>query len=442
MNLLLIVLVIIVLISLNALYVAAEFATISARRTRVQSLAEAGNRTAQRLLPFLEDNVKLDRYIAACQVGITISSLIVGFYGQAQLAPYLSPFMASGVAIVLALVLLTSLQVIFGELLPKSLALRFPERIAVMTTLPMLWSLALLRPFIAFLNGSALALLRLFGLKASKEMHVHSPEELELIFRESAQGGYIDADERQMLENALSLEQRLARHIMVPRNRMQSAEANCQAGALLEQLRSTPHSRFPVYEGDIDHIVGMIHLKDLFLLAQDSPESSIRDIIRPVQVLPENNSVDSVWHTLQQSQNYMALLFDEYGGTVGLLTLEDIIEEIIGEVQDEFDAELAPIRAQADKEILVRGDVLLHVINKKFLLHLDTSQADTIGGFMLHQLEQSPPVGSRVGSRVGAQVNHDGVILKVAELDDNAVSMVSIELPQASHEDWKHEVQA
>lgn len=442
MNLLLIVLVIVVLISLNALYVAAEFATISARRTRVQSLAEAGNRTAQRLLPFLEDNVKLDRYIAACQVGITISSLIVGFYGQAQLAPYLSPFMASGVAIVLALVLLTSLQVIFGELLPKSLALRFPERIAVMTTLPMLWSLALLRPFIAFLNGSALALLRLFGLKASKEMHVHSPEELELIFRESAQGGYIDADERQMLENALSLEQRLARHIMVPRNRMQSAEANCQAGALLEQLRSTPHSRFPVYEGDIDHIVGMIHLKDLFLLAQDSPESSIRDIIRPVQVLPENNSVDSVWHTLQQSQNYMALLFDEYGGTVGLLTLEDIIEEIIGEVQDEFDAELAPIRAQADKEILVRGDVLLHVINKKFLLHLDTSQADTIGGFMLHQLEQSPPVGSRVGTRVGAQVNHDGVILKVAELDDNAVSMVSIELPQASHEDWKHEVQA
>lgn len=409
------------LIMLNALYVAAEFATISARRTRVQSLAEEGNRMAQRLLPFLQDPKKLDRYIAACQVGITISSLVVGFYGQAQLAPLLEPIMPAGVAIVLALVVLTSLQVILGELLPKSIALRFPERLAIFTTLPMLWSLAILRPFIAFLNGSALAILRVFKLDKSKEIHVHSPEELEFIFNDSAAVGYIDAGEREMLENALVLDKRLARHIMVPRGRMVVASHAMPAGELLRELAQTPSTRFPVYEKDIDHIIGLVHLKDLFLLAQENPASNIASIIRPIPIVPESNSVDELWQEMQQAQSYMAVLFDEYGGTAGLVTFEDIVEEIVGELQDEFDAEMRPMHHTDASHVRVRGDVLVSVVNKKFLLHLESASAETIGGFVSEKLEHIP--------QVGEVLQLDDVSIRVEKVDANAVTSVNISLP-------------
>lgn len=415
------------LIMLNALYVAAEFATISARRTRVQSLAEQGNRMAQRLLPFLQDTKKLDRYIAACQVGITISSLLVGFYGQAQLAPLLEPIMPAGVAIVLALVVLTSLQVILGELLPKSIALRFPERLSIATTLPMLWSLAILRPFIAFLNGSALAILRSLKLNKSKEIHVHSPEELEFIFNDSAAVGYIDAGEREMLENALVLEKRLARHIMVPRGRMIVARHDMAAGALLKELAQTPCTRFPVYEKDIDHIIGLVHLKDLFLLAQATPESDISSIIRPIPIVPESNSVDELWQEMQQSQSYMAVLFDEYGGTAGLVTFEDIVEEIVGELQDEFDAEIRPIHHSDANHVRVRGDVLVSVVNKKFLLHLESGAAETIGGLVSEKLERIP--------QVGEVLQLEDIHICVEKVEADAVTLVSISLPEKNTTD-------
>ena len=423
MTLILIFAVITLLISLNALYVTAEFATISSRRARLQTLANEGSSNAELLLPYVEDPERLDRYIAACQVGITLSSLIVGFYGQAQLTPYLGSGLSTAVAAVIVLIFLTALQVIFGELIPKSVAMRYPERFALLTARPLIWSLKILRPLITLFNGSAFMLMRLFGLELGKGTHAHSPEELEFIFRESAQGGYLDKEEKEMLENVLRFETRLARQIMVPRVRMMSVDVARKPGELLKELVETPYMRFPVYKGSVDKIVGVLNLKDLFTYAQKTPDRSLRNIIRVVPVLPETNTVNEVWDELKRHQSHIAVLFDEYGGVVGMITLEDIIEEIVGEVQDEFDSEDKRIERRGDK-VFLRGDVNIATMNRKFLLSLPENEADTVGGMMFEELERTP--------KVGDSVTLNDLTFKVEAVKEGAASQVSVILKEDS----------
>ena len=424
MGLVVVIAIVILLIGLNAFYVAAEFASISARRSRVEALAEAGSGGAKRLLPYLADAGKLDRYISASQIGITLTSLAVGFYGQAQLTPYVGLGLSAGLTAALVLIFLSALQVIFSELVPKSIAMRYPERLGVLTALPMVVSLFVLRPLIALFNGSALLLLKLFGVERGSETHAHSPDELELVFRESAQGGFLDVDEREMLENVLQFETRLARQIMVPRNRMVTAELSEDPAELLARLVETPHMRVPVFEGTIDNVVGVLNLKDLFGYVRQGRNSTsqggLRAILRDVPLLPETNTVSEVWDVLKSQQHHLTVLFDEYGGTVGMVTLEDIIEEIVGEVQDEFDHERVRLETR-DGAVHVRGDVLVSIINRQFLLTLPQDEADTIGGLVLEELERSPSVGDTVHS--------GGVTLTVTAVDDNAVTGVSFVAP-------------
>ena len=426
MSLVIVVAVIVLLLGLNALYVAAEFSAISSRRARVSNMADDGSSAAKRLLPFLESPRELDRYIAACQVGITLSSLMVGFYGQAQLSPYLGFGLSTGVAAVIVLISLTTLQVIFGEIVPKSIALRYPERLATATVLPMRWSLFVLRPFIALFNGSALLLLRLFGIESKTETHAHSPEELEMVFSESAKGGFLDLDEQEMLANVLQFETRLARQIMIPRNRMMSIDVSEPPSEALARLVQTPHMRFPVYNGTIDTIIGVLNLKDLFSFVQAEGSGTLHDVLREVPLLPETNTVSEVWDTLKLRQNHMAVLFDEYGGTVGLVTLEDIIEEIVGEVQDEFDEEEQRIEQHGDT-VHVRGDVLITTLNRKFLLQLPEDEADTIGGLMLEELERAPEKGD--------EVTLGDVTLQVTGVNDNAVTGVGFIMPDTAEDE-------
>jgi putative hemolysin len=414
------------LVAVNALYVAAEFATVSARRTRVEELAESGNRLAAALLPILKDPAQLDRYIAACQIGITLSSLIVGFFSQARLTPViapwlsgnfgLSPLAAVSITSSVVLVLLTALQVVFGELVPKSISLRYPERVALGTMLPMRWSLFLLRPFIAVLNGSALALMRRLGLRNTGEhAHVHSPEELEFLFRESARGGYIDAGEREMLENVLHIRTRTARQIMVPRTRMVTASGTATPRQLLRELVASPHTRFPVIGETSDEILGMVHLRELFAFAQDHPEGALTAVVRALPLLPESISVSELWAELRQQRAHMAVLFDEYGGVAGLVTLEDIIEEVVGELQDEFDQEVEAVRELGGGRVRLRGDLLVRTVNSRFLLDLPTD-TDTIGGLVMEKLEHTPRVGERLelaGARFEVGAVHEGAVTDV-----------------------------
>jgi CBS domain containing-hemolysin-like protein len=424
-----------VLVGLNALYVAGEFASVSSRRTRIVQLAEEGNRLAQVVLPVLEDPRKLDNYIAASQVGITLSSIVLGIYGQRQIAPLIAPWLdrlplgslvSAGSAAVLVLILMTVLQVILGELVPKTLAIQYPEQLALITALPMKWSADyILKPLIALLNGSGALILRALGASyAGGHAHVHSPEEILILVKESHRGGLLDAKERQLLSNLFRTSDKRAADIAVPRNRVVAAEVDEPLLEALHQVADSAYTRMPVFEGDIDHVVGFVHLIDLFNLYQADPAASLRDILRPVPFVPETLPISEVWNRLNETQSYLALVFDEYGGVSGLITREDLIEELFGEVQDEFDSERALIAPSSAGRYVVRGDMLIVDLNASLELRLPHDLAHTIGGLIVEELGRAP--------RVGDVVETAGVRLQVEMVDELSVSQVGLILPGKS----------
>ena len=446
----LILLVVSLMVFLNALYVAGEFAAVSARKTRIIQLAEEGNNLAKRLLPVLQQPHKLDNYIAASQVGITLSSIVLGIYGERQIAPIIAPWIerlpfgldasaagtvaATGIATTLVLLFLTTLQVVLGELVPKSLAIQYPERMALATVLPVKLSADyLLKPLIVILNGSGNLLLKLLGMEADHEhAHVHSPEEIVILVRESHRGGLIDADERQFLQNVFRSTNIQAGEIAIPRNRMVAAPIDRPLSQVLEMAAESAFTRIPIYEGDIDQIVGFVHLRDLFALHRTDPNASLRSILRPVPFVPESLSLPGVWDRLDQAQSYLAIVFDEYGGTAGLLTREDLIEELFGELQDEFDDERALVTPAGEGRVVVRGDMLIANLNDFLEADLPRDTASTVGGLIMDQLGRVPKVGDTV--QIGQ------IELQAEAIAHNSVTSVRITLP-APDSDTPGEVQ-
>ncbi|UBV44576.1 hemolysin family protein (plasmid) [Deinococcus taeanensis] len=420
--------VILLMVALNALYVAAEFATVGSRRSRVQEAAESGNRSAADLLEILKDPGRLDTYVAACQIGITLSSLAAGAYGQAQLIPLFTPVVgpAGGVilATVLVLVLITALQVVLGELLPKTVALRYPERLALSTLRPMQLSLFVFHPLIRLFNGTAFSLMRALKLHVdSSHAHVHSPEELEGLYRESARGGLIDASERDMVAGVLNVEDRVVREIMTPRTKLVTIPGHLTVHEALGQLANTPYTRFPVTGDTPDDVTGIIHLRQLFLTGENQPDRRVGDVARPPLIVAESMPVPDLWRRLREASRHAAIAVDEYGGVAGMATLEDALEEIFGEMQDEFDHEDELLTVDGDR-VLVRGDVLIDVLNDRFELDLPTDEVDTVSGLVWHELSRLPMVGDEVG--VGA------LVLRVEVMERRAVHRVSFTLPRGT----------
>jgi CBS domain containing-hemolysin-like protein len=423
-------LVITILILLTALYVAAEFSAVSARRPRLVQMAAQGNRTARLLLPIVRDPRRLDDYIAASQVGITISSLVLGYYGQAQLTPVITPWLAGlgrlaeaaarSIATSGVLILLTALQMILGELVPKAIGLQYPERLALVTAGPMRWSMALFRPLIWLFNGSGRLVLRLVGEKAHNEhFHLHNPQELVMLFEESSAGGALDREERRLLKSSLELRQLAVRQVMMPRNRMLAEPAGRPRRELLAELADSHFSRLLLFEGTVDNIVGFVHLKDLPCLGQHPDQEDVRRAIRPVLFLPETLPVDQAFARLQRQRIHVAIVLDEYGGTAGMVTLEDLIEEIFGELQDEFDPEtIPPIRILSENQVQVRGDMLIEELNELLDLYLPVEDIDTIGGLVLSTLGSIP--------KEADQVEVDGVTMQVDEMEGRAVQAVRL----------------
>lgn len=421
-----------ILILINALYVAAEFSTVSARRSRLAQIAAGGNPLARLLLPIVHDPRRLDTYIAACQLGITASSLLLGFYGQSQLTPRVAPLLAGfgglGEAALLSLaatsvlILLTFLQVIMGELVPKSISIQYPERLALLTALPMKWSTILLRPLIWFFNGSGRLLMRLTGLEVeTPHTHIHAPQEILLLFEESTAGGLLDPEERRLLKNSLEMRQTAVRQVMIPRNRMLASPAGQPCHELLSLLADSPFSRLPLYEQSVDNIVGFVHLKDLLCLSLQPGEQEVRAVMRSVLFVPETMPADRVFAQLQRQRLHLAIVLDEYGGTAGFVTLEDLIEEVFGELQDEFDLDTGPpVRLVAENRIQVRGDMLVDELNEALDLILPSAEVDTIGGLVLNSLGHVPKVGERV--------ELEGVTIMVDAMDGKGVTSVSLEI--------------
>jgi CBS domain containing-hemolysin-like protein len=427
------------MIFFNGLYVAGEFSSVSARKTRVMQMAEEGNRLAQTLLPVLQDPHKLDNYIAASQVGITLSSIVLGIYGEQQIAPLIEPWIAklpigadpttgshlaaAGIASTLVLILLTTLQVIGGELVPKSLAIQYPERIAMATALPMKWSADyILKPLIVLLNGSGTLILKLLGIgDGGGHTHVHSPEEILILVKESHRGGLIAADERQFLQNVFRHSQLRAGEIATPRPRMIAAAVDRPVIGVLKLAADSAYTRIPIYEVDIDHIVGFVHLRDLFALYRTDDAADIRTIVRPVPFVPETLTSAQVWSRLDEAQSYLAIVLDEYGGTSGMITREDLVEELFGELQDEFDQEQALFAPAGTGRISVRGDILVSLLNDRLEINLPYEGSHTIGGLVMDKLGRIPQVGDAVEIQ--------GIHLRVEAVSHHSVTKVCVSLP-------------
>jgi len=341
------ILVVTALILVNAVYVAAEFAAVSVRRARIQQMATEGSTLASWLLPVLESPAALDRYIAACQIGITLSSLILGAYAQSTFAVWLAPYFASvgglqevaakSTATVVVLLVLTVGQVIFGELVPKSLALQHPTRTALYSLVAMLPSLWIYRPFIQWLNGTGLLILRVIGASPQGHRHIHSPEEIELLIAESRDGGLLEADEHRRLRRALRLNLRQARQLMVPRTKISALSIDTPLNEVITAVAQSPYSRLPVYRDSIDNIVGSVHTKDLVLwLVSGGANGSLASLMRPIASVHESVTADRILRELRERRSQQALVVDEFGGTAGLLTLDDVLSELVGDVGDEF----------------------------------------------------------------------------------------------------------
>jgi CBS domain containing-hemolysin-like protein len=419
------------LLLINALYVAAEFATLSSRRSRLAQMAEEGNRLAGMILPIVEEPRRLDTYIAACQLGITLSSLVLGFYAQAALSSAVAPWLerlgiSSGVAALslsatVILLVLTGFQVVIGELVPKNIAVQYPERLALLTAVPLRWSMVLFQPLIWLFNGSGQAILKLMGVEPTREhVHIHTADEIAILVEESGAGGVLDQQEQRLIENTLWMRRSSVRQIMVPRTRVLAAPVDTPCDQLFSQLANSYFSRLPLYEGNIDNIVGVVHLKDLLCLHAQAGAGclDVRPVMAPGLFIPESMPVDEAFALLQTRRYHVAVVLDEFGGTAGIVTLEDLIEEIFGEVQDEFDQEVPLFRVLPGNRVLVRWDWLVEDLNELLHLQLPSAEADTIGGLVLNELAHVPEVGELVDVA--------GVSLRVERVEGKGVAAVSL----------------
>jgi putative hemolysin len=333
-----------VLIAANALYVAAEFGAVGARTSRIRRLSDDGSWLARQLLPFLESPAGLDRYVGVSQIGITLSSLILGAYAQASLSQPLAVLLmhwfdladatAQSAAIGTVLLTLTAAQLIVGELVPKAIALQYPTQTALATVLPMRWSLFLFRPFISLLNGSALMLLRALGSSEQGHRHLHSPEEIDLLIAESRDGGLLEPEEQQRLRRALHLGRRRVRDLMVGLDRLTMVSIDASWDEVLRTVTSSPFSRLPVYTGSRDRIVGMLRVKDLVdLYASEGPVRLDR-LLRPVISLSETLAADRAITELRERRAHSAVVTDANGKALGIVTIQDLLGTLLGGTPD------------------------------------------------------------------------------------------------------------
>ena len=396
------------LILTNGFFVAAEFAIVKVRQTRLQELADAGSSRARTALRVLK---KLDLFLSTTQLGITLASLGLGWVGEPAIAHLIEPAFARlgaaglpaahGIATAIAFTLITYLHTVIGELVPKYIAVAKPERIALWTAAPFFLFENVADPFIRVLRGSAAGLVRLLGLPpAPIAGDAHSEEELRLIFEASARSGHLSESTRDLLTNIVDYTERVAREVMTPRNRMEVLDARKPWDEVVRAAITAEFTRYPLVDGPGGRIVGFIHIKDLFKANADpTSKKEIRALARQPLIVPESMPLDRLRRRIQQTRTQMAIVVDEFGTMVGLVTLEDCLEEIVGEIQDETDQEAAPIVRDDAGATEVDGGVLLDEVEEQLGLAVPEDErdgVDTVGGFVFARLARPPVVGDVV----------------------------------------------
>ncbi|MEZ4864782.1 MAG: hemolysin family protein [Caldilineaceae bacterium] len=437
-------LILLCLILINGLFVAAEFAIAAVPRARIAQMASSGSSAARRVLTVLRQPELLNRYISTAQVGITLASLGLGMYGEHVLAEWfyeplahwgwLGVAAAHTVATVLSVAMLTYLHVVLGEMIPKSLALQAADRAAIQLSGIMALMDRLFLPLTVVLNKTADLLMHLLGIaKVDASARLVSSAELEYIVEESTEGGLLDPEEQLYLENVLDFGERSVGQVMTPRTRMAALPLDASLDDLLATIRDNHYSRYPIYREDRDHVVGILHIKDLARhiqqLAQGETLATIQveTLMRPATFVPETLALEQMLDRFRREHIQIAIAVDEFGGTAGLITLEDLAEEIIGEIQDEFDIEIPPFHEIAPDTLRVRGDLLLDELNQHYELDLTHEEADTVGGLIMATL-------GRV-AQPGETITDKDIRIEVESTEGLAVNTVLIYLPSVTSED-------
>ena len=418
------------LILLNAAFVAAEFAIVGAPRAAIDRRAATGNRLARAVQRVLDDPRQQDRYIATAQLGITVASLGLGMYGEHVLAEALFRGMGGhglpewlvshGVASTVAVAILTYFHIVVGEMVPKSLALQRAEQMALWITPPMIWIRNAFFPFVIALNAIGTLVLRLFGVnrQAQNVDQYYTPEELQLIVQESEDLGALRAESGQMLQELFEFGDLSAAEAMVPRVRVIGIELGTGAEGIRRLLSETPHTRFPVYERDLDHIVGMVHIKDL-LRALLNGESIQRSYARPLPLVPETAPLDAVLTTMRGERSQMVVVIDEHGGTAGVVTLQDLFEEVVGEI-DEGPVTAPDIYRDPQGRLHVPGTMRVDELGQQFDLDLEHKDVDSISGLVLTLLGRPPNVGDAV--------RYDRLLIEVTKVKGHGVEECAVSL--------------
>ncbi|OUQ86464.1 hypothetical protein B5G50_21245 [Brevibacillus brevis] len=390
-----------ILVLLNGFFVATEFAIVKVRESRIAQLAAEGNKRAVDVERVLHN---LDAYLSACQLGITLASLGLGWLGEPAIAHLLHPVfryfhlnetVVTSISFIIAFSLITFLHIVLGELAPKTLAIQYSEKVVLAVAKPIQLFYKIMYPFIQMLNWSASHFLGLFHISLEPHQEAHTEEEIRILVNESHKSGLIDQTELMLVDNIFDFSETMAREIMVPRTDMVVLNLRDPFDENVKHVQNGRFTRYPVVDGDKDHVVGSLHIKDMLTGLLEGESHDLQTFMRPILTVPETISISRLLTMLQKQRGQMAIIIDEYGGTAGLVTLEDIMEEIVGDIQDEFDDERPEVE-RSDGMLSLDGRMLLEEAGDYLDIELESSDVDTLAGWIYMQIDHPPRVGDRV----------------------------------------------
>lgn len=396
-----------VLVLLNGFFVAAEFAIVKIRASQLEQKAQEGNKMAILSKKIVSN---LDGYLAATQFGITLASLGLGWIGEPVVSKILisgveligitlDPVLAHQIALPTAFAIITVLHIVFGELAPKSIAIQRPEATTLFLSYPLHGFFIVFRPIVWILNGIANFILKGIGITPTHGSEVHSSDELRYLVQQQKDSGMIEAADYDLIKNAFNFSERIAKQVMIPRTKVVGVDINDFTEADLEKVLEEGYSRIPVYEDSMDQIIGVLHLKDLLMKMRKGSEIILSELVRPISMVPESKPIGAILRDFQVSRQQMAVIVNEYGGVEGIVTMEDILEELVGEIQDEYDNE-TPIVKNENGNYLVLGSASLSDINE----HLPTDifkegDYETLAGFLISKFNRIPSIGEKVRTK-------------------------------------------
>ena len=421
-----------ILLLVNGFFVSAEFAIVRARRAKIEQLTKDGNVDAKLALKALED---MNFFIAAVQVGVTIASIGIGWFGSPAIEKLMQPvlthlsttnaYLTHTIAAIIAFLIITFLHVVIGEQVPKCIALQYPERISLYVAKPMDAFMTVSKPFVWALNKACNGILRLLRVPVSSARMIHTIEDLDLLVDSSYDEGVLNETEKDMLHNVFKFSDLTAREVMIPRTDMVCVSKDISINELNEIATENQYTRYPVYDGDIDHITGLIHVKDLYSLSLKNEVCPIEKIQRKILLVPETITMDNLVMEFKKQKSQMAVVVDEFGGTSGIITLEDVLEEIFGDVQDEFDEEVEiDIKEIKENHFIANGMMRLDELANYFDIsgeELEVEDVDTIGGLVVKILGKIAQVGDSV------EIEEQGLKFTVQKVDGARITRLVIQ---------------